>query len=266
MTLFFQAVQLHRWFSAEGRFTSLLFLFHQDLVPPTKLTQCLQKPSGTKLAERYRQDGGRGAQENDPVLQQSKGELALKIKTDPDKPNPGRSLWHPNPCIHGNQGFDLHRVLAKQENTTSVSPPLNNSFIPTSSSPHPSISSTSSASPPKIYQKLQVSSPTSFHPLPSFSSSFLCPLPTSSFSSTLHGLPPSASSLHPLPSSSCSLPSTSTAGGRKGRVCCGVCGKSFYDKGRNMIASIREGLLIFCLWVPQGLNQGTLLVLCLQVL
>ncbi|XP_018518639.2 zinc finger protein basonuclin-2-like [Lates calcarifer] len=203
----------------------------KDLVPPTKLTQCLQKPSGTKLAERYRQDGGRGAQENDPVLQQSKGELALKIKTDPDKPNPRRSLWHPNPCVHSSQGFDLHRVLAKQENTTSVSPPLNNSFIPTSSSPHPSISSTSSASPPKIYQKLQVSSPTSFHPLPSFSSSFLCPLPTSSFSSTLHGLPPSASSLHPLPSSSCSLPSTSTAGGRKGRVCCGVCGKSFYDKG-----------------------------------
>ncbi|GLD69456.1 zinc finger protein basonuclin-2-like protein, partial [Lates japonicus] len=203
----------------------------KDLVPPTKFTQCLQKPSGTKLAERYRQDGGRGAQENDPILQQSKGELALKIKADPDKPNPGRSLWHPNPCVHSNQGLDLHRVLAKQENTTSVSPPLNNSFIPTSSSPHPSISSTSSASPPKIYQKLQGSSPTSFHPLPSFSSSFLCPLPTSSFSSTLHGLPPSSSSLHPLPSSPCSLPSTSTAGGRKGRVCCGVCGKSFYDKG-----------------------------------
>ncbi|XP_056225895.1 zinc finger protein basonuclin-2 [Seriola aureovittata] len=88
---------------------SLLLPFHfpssafQCLVsptkdPPLKLTQCLQKPNGTKLAERHRQDRGKRTQEN-PI--QSKGELALKIKADPDKPNPARSLWRLNPCIHG---------------------------------------------------------------------------------------------------------------------------------------------------------------------
>ncbi|XP_022622383.1 zinc finger protein basonuclin-2-like [Seriola dumerili] len=63
---------------------SLLLPFHfpssafQCLVsptkdPPLKLTQCLQKPNGTKLAERHRQDRGRRTQENDPILPQSKG-------------------------------------------------------------------------------------------------------------------------------------------------------------------------------------------------
>ncbi|XP_039996665.1 zinc finger protein basonuclin-2-like isoform X2 [Xiphias gladius] len=200
----------------------------KDLVSPTKLTQCLQKPSGTKLAERHRQDRGRRLQVNHPSLLQSKGEPALKIKVDPDKPHPAQSLWHPNPHMHSHQDLELHRGMAKQENTSSLSPILNSSFIPMSSSLHPSISS-SSSSPPKIYQNMQGSSPSSFHPLPSFSSSFLCPLPASAFSSSLHPIPSSSSSLHPLPSSPCSLPSP--AGCRKGRVCCGVCGKSFYDKG-----------------------------------
>lgn len=189
-----------------------------------KLAQCLQKPNGTKLAERSRLDRGRRPQENDSLLQLSKGEPALKIKADPDKPNPAQLLWHLNPRIHSDQELDLHRVIAKQENTSP-------SFIPMSSSRHPSISS--SSSPPKIYQKLQSSATSSFHPLPSFSSSFLCPLPSSSFSSSLHSLPSSSSSFHPLPSTPCSLPSPSPSGGRKGRVCCGVCGKSFYDKGEN---------------------------------
>ncbi|XP_071316036.1 zinc finger protein basonuclin-2-like [Trachinotus anak] len=199
----------------------------KDLVPPTKLTQCLKKPNGTKLAGRHKQDRGRGAQENDQNLLLSKSELALKIKADPDRPNTARSQWHLNSRIHSDQDFDPLRGMAKQENTSSLSPSLNSSFNPMSSSLHPLISS----SPPKICQKVQGSSPSSFHPLPSFSSSFLCPLPASSFSSSLHPLPSSSSSLHPLPSTPCSLPSPSPSGGRKGRVCCGVCGKSFYDKG-----------------------------------
>ncbi len=211
---------------------SSLFLFHQELVPPGKLTQ-LRKPSGTKLAERHAQEGGRREQESDLILQP-----ALKIKADPDKSNPALSIWHQNPRFNSDQELDLHRGMAKQENTSSLSPSLNSSFIPTSSSLHPSISS----SPPKISQKLQGSSSYSLNPLPSFSSSFsssfLCPLPTSSFSSSLHPLPSSSSSLRPLPSSLCSLQSLSPTGGRKGRVCCGVCGKSFYDKGRNVVVSV----------------------------
>lgn len=50
-------------------------------------------------------------------------------------------------------------------------------------------------------------------PSPRAAPSFLCPLPPSSSSSLL-----------------CPAPSASP-GGRKGRVCCGLCGKSFYDKG-----------------------------------
>ncbi|XP_044039851.1 zinc finger protein basonuclin-2-like [Siniperca chuatsi] len=220
---------------------SLLLPFHfpssafHCLIPSTKeftgkLTQCLWKPSVTKLAERHRQEGGRREQEDDPILQQSKRDPALKIKADPDKPNPAQSIRHQNPGFHNDPMLDLHRGMAKQENASSLSPSFNSSLIPTSSSLHPSISS-SSSSPPKISQKLQGSSSYSLNPLPSFSSSFLCPLPTSSFSSSLHPLPSSSSSLRPLPSSLCSIPSLSPAGGRKGRVCCGVCGKSFYDKG-----------------------------------
>ncbi|XP_059210464.1 zinc finger protein basonuclin-2-like [Centropristis striata] len=193
----------------------------KELVPPSKLTQCIRKLSGTKLGESYRQDEGRREQENDLVFQQSKVEWGLKVKADPDKPNQAQPIWH------NDQEVDLHRVATKQENTSSISPSLNSSLIPTSSPLYPSISSSS----PKISQKLPGPSSYSLNPLPSFSSSFLCPLTTSSFSSSLHPLSSSSSSLRPLPSSLCSLPSLSPAGGRKGRVCCGVCGKSFYDKG-----------------------------------
>uniref|UniRef100_A0A3Q1GK98 Zinc finger protein basonuclin-2-like n=1 Tax=Acanthochromis polyacanthus TaxID=80966 RepID=A0A3Q1GK98_9TELE len=193
----------------------------KELVPPSKLTQCLRKPDGTKLAARLKQGGGRGEEGSDLTLQQIKDEPALKIKTDPDKLNPPRSLWQLNPSIHNDQA--LLRGETKQENTTS-------------SSLYPPISS-SSSSPLKISQKMR-SPPPSLQPLPSFSSSFLCPLPTSTFSSSLHPLPSSSSSLLPLPSSLCSLPSPSPAGGRKGRVCCGVCGKSFYDKGRAAGVSV----------------------------
>lgn len=187
-----------------------LFLFCQELVPPSK---------------RHRQEGGRREQENDPILQQFEGEPALRIKADPDKPKPALPIWHQDPRFDKDQELNLHRGMAKQENTSSLSPSLNSSLIPTSSSLHPSVSS----SPPKTSQKLKSSS--------SFS---LSPLPTSSFSSSLHPLPSCSSSLRPLPSSLCSLPSLSPAGGRKGRVCCGVCGKSFYDKGRNFVFSVPQ--------------------------
>ncbi|KAK2863391.1 hypothetical protein Q5P01_002924 [Channa striata] len=193
----------------------------KELVPSTKLKQYLQKPSGTKPMERHRQDGGRGRQVNDPILPKSKGELALKIKVDPDKPNSAQSLWQQSHQLHSPQESDLHRGMTKQKNG-SLPSSLNSSLKPSSSSSslysHMTFSSSSSL---KSSQKLQDSSSSSFHPLPSFSSSFLCPPPTSPFSS----------SLHPLPSSLCSLPSSSLTGGRKGRVCCGVCEKSFYDKG-----------------------------------
>ncbi|CAB1451388.1 unnamed protein product [Pleuronectes platessa] len=202
----------------------------KDLVPPTKQTQCLQKPGETKLSQRHRQDGDGDAQENGPVAQQTKAEQALKIKVDPDKLISAQSRWQPDPRIPSDEELGLNVGGAKQENTSSPSPFSNSSFISMSSSGHPSISS-SSSSPPKNFQKLRGSSPSLFHPLPSFSSSFLCPIPASSFSSSLPPLPSSSSSLHPLQSSPCSLPSPSSAGGRKGRVCCGVCGKSFYDKG-----------------------------------
>ncbi|XP_070849819.1 zinc finger protein basonuclin-2 [Chaetodon trifascialis] len=188
----------------------------KELVPPSKLTQYLQKPGGTKLAETHKQEGGRRVEENNQVFQRCKGEPALKIKADPDNPNAALTIWHPKPQFNGDQEPDLHRGMAKQESTSSLFPSMNSSLIPTSSSLHPSISS---SSPPKISQALQDFTSYPLSPLPS--ASFLCPLPTAS----------SSSSLHPLPSSLCSLPSLSPAGGRKGRVCCGVCGKSFYDKG-----------------------------------
>lgn len=175
-------------------------------------------------------------------MQPSKCEPALKIKADPDKPNPAQSLRHQIPWFHNDQEPDLHRGIAKEENTSSLSPSLNSSLILTSSSFHSSIYS-SSSSPPKISQKLQGSSSYPLNPLPSFSSSFLCPLPTTSFSSPLHPLPSSSSSLRPIPSSLCSLPSPLLVGSRKGRVCCGVCGKSFYDKGRNVVVSVSSSTI-----------------------
>ncbi|XP_076580934.1 zinc finger protein basonuclin-2 [Chaetodon auriga] len=199
----------------------------KELVPPSKLPQHLQKPGGTELAETHKQDGGRRVEENNLGFQQCKGEPALKIKADPDKPNTALTIWHPNPQFNSDQEPDLHGGMAEQESTSSLFPSMKSSLTPSSSSLRPSISS---SSPPKISQKLQDSTSYPLSPLPS--TSFLCPLPTASFSSSIQSLPsPSSSSLHPLPSSLCSLPSLSPAGGRKGRVCCGVCGKSFYDKG-----------------------------------
>ncbi|KAL3050863.1 hypothetical protein OYC64_001185 [Pagothenia borchgrevinki] len=214
---------------------SLLLPFHfpspsSGSAPPTKelskLTQCLRRLSGTKLSESYRPEGGRREQENDRIVQKSQVDPVLKIKADPDKPNPTKSSWHRDPRFYRDGDIDLQRNVAKQENTSSLSPPSNSPFVPTPSPPHAPMSSP----PPRIYQKLQSSS-YSLNPLPSFSSSFLCPLPTSSFSSSLHALRSSSSSPRHLPLSLCSLTSLSPAGGRKGRVCCGVCGKSFYDKG-----------------------------------
>ncbi|KAK5893089.1 hypothetical protein CgunFtcFv8_005996 [Champsocephalus gunnari] len=184
-----------------------------ELLPPSKLTQCLRRLSGSRQAESCRQEGGRREQENDRMVQKPK--VVLKIKADPDKPNPTKSSWRQGPRFYHDGDIDLQRNLANQENTSSLSPPSNSPFVPAASIPSP---------PPR-------SSSYSLNPLPSFSSSFLCPLPTSSFSSSLHALHSSSSSPRHLPLSLCSLTSLSPAGGRKGRVCCGVCGKSFYDKG-----------------------------------
>lgn len=179
------------------------------------------------MMEKHRQEGGRREQQNDPILTKSRGEPALRIKADPDKLNLVPPVWNQDPSFNKDQELDLHRGTAKPENTSWLSPSLNSTLKPTSFSLHPSVSS----SPAKTSQKLQSSSSCSLSPLPALSSSFLCPLPTSSFSSFLNPLPSSSSSLYPLPSSLCSLPSLSPAGSRKGRVSCGVCGKSFYDKG-----------------------------------
>ncbi|KAL6118214.1 uncharacterized protein ACO6RY_03059 [Pungitius sinensis] len=183
----------------------------KELLPPSKLTQCLRRLSGAKPPQR--QGGGREEGEG-PIY---KVEPGSNVKADPEKPNTTRP----------DQEADLQ--LAKREDTSSLSPSLSSPLVPSSSSLRRSLSS-SSSSPPRIPQKLQGSS-LPFKSLPSFSSSFLCPLPYSSFPSSLRPLASSSSSLCPLPSSLCSLPSVSPAGVRKGRVCCGVCGKSFYDKG-----------------------------------
>lgn len=178
------------------------------------------------MMERHRQEGGRREQDSDPILPKSRGEAAVRIKADPDKLNPVPPVWHQDPSFNKDQELDLHRGTAKPENTSWLSPSLNSTLNPTSFLLHPSVSS-----PAKTSQKLQSSSSCSLSPLPALSSSFLCPLPTSSFSPFLNPLLAVSSSLYPLPSSLCSLPSVSPAGSRKGRVCCGVCGKSFYDKG-----------------------------------
>lgn len=157
-------------------------------------------------------------------MPQSKDELALKIKVDPDKLNPPQSPWHEKHHFHTKS--DLCRGVTKPENVSPLSPTLNSSLIHSPSPQYPPIFSSTSFSR-KSSERLQDSSSASLHPLPSYSSSFLCPSPT----------PPFSSSIHPLPSSICSLPS-SPAGGRKGRVCCGVCGKSFYDKGEKAVVSV----------------------------
>ncbi|XP_034535231.1 zinc finger protein basonuclin-2-like [Notolabrus celidotus] len=211
---------------------SLLLPFHfpnsafhlptKELLPPSKVP-CLRKSSNSKLAERPKQEGRRGPQETDPNLQRSKDEPAIRIKADPDKPNPSLFIGHQKPWFHNDRD-----LVSKRENTSSLPPSLNSSLV--SISPPPLTPSVPSSSL-KNSQKLQSLSSHSLSPLPSFSSSFFSALPTSSFPSSLHPLPSTPPSLHPLPTSLCTLPSLSPAGGRKGRVCCGVCGKSFYDKG-----------------------------------
>lgn len=146
--------------------------------------------------------------------------------------------------------------MAKQESTSSVSPLLNSALIPTTVNPLVS-------SPMKTYQKMQGSSSHSLTPLPPFSSSLLCPPPASSFTS-----PPLHSSLRPLNSPFCSLPSLPSAGGRKGRVCCGVCGKSFYDKGRNFSVAFEGSacrlvpLLSVSIWTSP--SRSSILLLSIQ--
>lgn len=141
------------------------------------------------LSERPWQDRGGGERGRDLMSQQFKGEPALRIKADPDRPIKAPLTWQQGRRFTGDQELNLHR--ARRETSSSLSPPFNSSSY-------------------------------SLSPLPAFSSSFLCP-PSSCFSS----------SLHPLPSPLCSLPPVLPAGTRKGRVCCGVCGKSFYDKGEK---------------------------------
>lgn len=148
-----------------------------------------------------RQDRG-GERDSDLMSQKFKGQAALRIKADPDKPVKAPLTWQQGRPFTGDQ-VGVHR--AEQETGSSLSPPLHSSLPSLRHSVSPKTSSYS------------------LSPLPAFSSSFLCPPPTSCFSS----------SLHPLRSSLCPLPPVSPAGTRKGRVCCGVCGKSFYDKGQK---------------------------------
>lgn len=199
-----------------------MFSSYQDLGPAGRLTSRSQKH---KLAERPRQEGRRAEQENDLILQQRKDEPTLRVKADPDKPN---LAWPPDPRFVKDQ--DLHRGLANQEKTSVLSSSLNSSFIPTPSSLYVSFSS----SPMKSSQELQSSS------------SFLRPLSAASF----------PSSLHPLPSSLCSLSSFSPAG-RKGRVCCGVCGKSFYDKGKIVVFSLSHIIIIISQLSIHSVNKSS---------
>lgn len=163
-----------------------------------------------------------GCEEDDElVLKSTAQESVLSTKTGRDKSNP--SLWHENPIFHHNEVF-LHERLIQQEKTASLPSPFSFPFLPSSLlyPPHHPSSSTDLHHP----QKSQT--------LPSFTTSFLRPLHYSSFSPPLLQLKSQSSSLHPLPSSFGTFPSLPHAGGRKGRVSCGVCGKSFYDKGEKI--------------------------------
>lgn len=184
----------------------------------TELQNILQDFSRNTLAPKH--DRERNGRLEDDGLDRGGSESVLSIKTDPDKSNP--SPWHQNPIFHHDRVL-LQKQLIHQEKTASLSSSFNFSFFP--SSLYPPITSSSS---------YHLQHPQKSQTLPSFSSSFQRPL-HSSFSSPLT-LP--CSSLHPLPSSLCSLPSLFPAGGRKGRVSCGVCGKSFYDKGEQRISSM----------------------------
>lgn len=160
------------------------------------------------------------------------------------------------------QQRDLHILgsTANQESASSAFHPLNCALIPASAPLNPSVS----CSPIKTSQKMQKHSYHTLTPLPPFSSSFLCRPMISTLSS-----PSLASSLLPLPSPLCSHSSLPPVGGRKGRVCCGVCGKSFYDKGREhffFLISQTNGLfpvlIFFSIWInhtrPISGTLGTL--------
>ncbi|XP_032438759.1 zinc finger protein basonuclin-2-like [Xiphophorus hellerii] len=174
----------------------------KETFPSTELQNVLQDFRKNKLVQKH--DRHRCEEDDDSERQRS--EPALAIKTDPDKSNP--SPWQQNPILHQDRVFLQKRFLSSSSFNFSLPP---SSLV---CSPLPSSSSSRLQPPPT---------------LPSFSSSFLRPL--RSFSSPLLPVTSPCSSLHPLPSSLCSFPSLLAAGGRKGRVSCGVCGKSFYDKG-----------------------------------
>lgn len=150
--------------------------------------------------ERHEHHGGTRELDQDVIFQP-----ASNIKTDSGKP---KLLIRPQDSqFCKNQELELRVDLTKQNKTSSVCIP--------SSSVLPSPSQTS--------QIFQTSSSYPLSPLSPFSTSFLCPLPVPSFSACRRPLP-----------LSCSLPSLTPAGGRKGRVTCSICGKSFYDKGKNV--------------------------------
>ncbi|XP_021167441.2 zinc finger protein basonuclin-2-like [Fundulus heteroclitus] len=185
---------------------SAIYCSNKDMVPSAKLQNILPDFGGTKPVQKH------VSGDVDLVRKRSERQSASSKKPDPDKTNP--SLQHQNPVLHLDDVF-LQKRLLQQEKTLASS--FNFSFLPSSLlySPIPHSSST-------LLQRHQKS-----QTLPSFSSSFIRPL----HSSSLHPLTSASSSLHSLPPSLCAFPSLPPEGGRKGRVSCGVCGKSFYDKG-----------------------------------
>ncbi|MEQ2252764.1 hypothetical protein ILYODFUR_025231 [Ilyodon furcidens] len=191
---------------------SAIYCSTKDTVPPSKLQNIQQKFAGNKLVQKHNRERYRCVEDDDLVQKRLERESALSKITDLDKSNP--SLWHQNPILHHDQVF-LRKRLNQQEKTASFCSSFNFSFLPSSLLYSPNLPSSSS----------HLQHPQKSQTLPSFSSSFLRPLHSSSFS------PPPTLHLHPLPSSLCTFPSLPPAGGQKGRVSCGVCGKSFYDKG-----------------------------------
>lgn len=166
---------------------------------------------------RHQQAGEKQEHRSSPVLQKHKDQIEEKIKIDTESKCPRQHLL---------QRRDLHVLgsTANQESASSALRPLNSALIPASAPLH----STVSCSNIKTSRKMQKHSYHTLTPLPPFSSSFLCRSLIPSLS-----LPSPVPSL--LPSPLCSNSSLPPVGGRKGRVCCGVCGKSFYDKGTECV-------------------------------